>query len=158
MTAILLAFVAVLGFGSGAIFARVGMQYASPLPITLVSLVSSFLLSAILAVAFASSDLSEMPPVVLAWCLLLGTLNFLGGRNLNYLAVGRIGAARTSAIVSTSTRPHLLVALGTAVVIGGLITALGRSIFEGNTVGRTALFGFLLASPQPPATEAPTLS
>ncbi len=158
MTAILLAFVAVLGFGSGAILARVGMQYASPLPITLVSLVSSFLLSAILAVVFASSDLSGMPPVVLAWCLLLGALNFLGGRNLNYLAVGRIGAARTSAIVSTSTvfaavlaitltgeRPHLLVALGTAVVIGGLITALGRSIFEGNTVGRTALFGFLLA-------------
>ena len=158
MIPILLAVVAVFGFGSAAIFARLGMQWASPLPITLVSLVFSFLLSAALALGFAFADLKAMPPVVLAWCLVLGALNFLGGRNLNYLAVGRIGAARTSAIVSTSTvfaavlaitltgeRPHALVAAGTVVVIAGLATAMGQSIFEGTTVGRAAIIGYLLA-------------
>ncbi len=158
MIAIGLALVAVFGFGSGAIFARIGMQRAPPLTIIFYSVLFSFLVSVAMAMSFALSDFRALPPVVLAWCLLLGVLNFVGGRNLSYLAISRIGAARASAIVTTSTvfaailaitltgeRPHFIVALGTLVVIVGLVAAMGRSILEGEGAGRVALLGYLLA-------------
>ena len=158
MIAIGLALVAVFGFGSGAIFARIGMQLAPPLTIIFYSVLFSFLVSVAMAMSFALSDFRALPPVVLAWCLLLGVLNFVGGRNLSYLAISRIGAARASAIVTTSTvfaailaitltgeRPHFIVALGTLVVIVGLVAAMGRSILEGGGAGRVALLGYLLA-------------
>ena len=162
MTAILLSFAAIMGFGSATIFARLGMARVGPMPVTLLSLVTSFLASGILAVAFAPRDFITLPLIVLAWCLMLGTFNFLGGRNLSYLAVGRIGAARTGAIVGTSAvfasilaitvtgeRPHWIVLMGTVVVVMGLATALGRNIIEsaGGSSGtsRVALVGYLLA-------------
>ena len=93
---------------------------------------------------------------------MLGAFNFLGGRNLSYLAVGRIGAARAGAIVGTSAvfasilaititgeRPHWVVLFGTVVVVAGLATALGKNIIEtagGQGAGRkAATIGFLLA-------------
>ena len=162
MIAIGLAMIAIVGFGSATIFARQGMARVGPMPVVLLSLCVSFLASGIVSVIFAASDFITLPLIVLAWCLMLGTFNFLGGRNLSYLAVGRIGAARTGAIVGTSAvfsailavgitgeRPHWVVLLGTVVVVAGLATALGKNIIEsaGETgaTRRTAFIGFLLA-------------
>ena len=171
MTAIGLSFLAIMGFGSATIFARMGMQRVGPMPITFISLVFSFVASGILAVAFVFSDFAKLPLIVLAWCLMLGAFNFLGGRNLSYLAVGRIGAARAGAIVGTSAvfasvlaititgeRPHWVVLVGTLVVVAGLATALGKNILESGRrssapgaeaaegrARRVALTGFLLA-------------
>ena len=162
MTAIGLSFLAIMGFGSATIFARLGMGRVGPMPITLLSLFTSLLASGILAVVFAPGDFITLPLIVLAWCLMLGAFNFLGGRNLSYLAVGRIGAARTGAIVGTSAvfasilaitvtgeRPHWVVLAGTVVVVLGLAAALGRNILEtagGNGgTSRFALIGYLLA-------------
>ena len=162
MTAIGLSFLAIMGFGSATIFARLAMARVGPMPVTFYSLCFSFAASGILAVIFASGDFITLPLVVLAWCVMLGTFNFLGGRNLSYLAVGRIGAARAGAIVGTSAvfasilaitltgeRPHWVVLVGTVVVVGGLATALGKNIME--TAGdqsagrRVAFVGYLLA-------------
>ena len=162
MTAIGLSFLAIIGFGSATIFARLGMGRAGPMAIVFISLVTSFAASGILAIIFAFSDFATLPLIVLAWCVMLGAFNFLGGRNLSYLAVGRIGASRAGAIVGTSAvfasilaititgeRPHWVVPIGSVVVVLGLATALGRNIKE--TVGgdgatsRTALVGYLLA-------------
>ena len=162
MTAIGLSFLAIMGFGSATIFARLGMGRVGPMAIVFISLVTSFAASGILAGIFAYSDFATMPLIVLAWCVMLGAFNFLGGRNLSYLAVGRIGASRAGAIVGTSAvfasilaititgeRPHWVVPIGSVVVVLGLATALGRNIKE--TVGgdgatsRTALIGYLLA-------------
>ena len=162
MTAIGLSFLAIMGFGSATIFARLGMARVGPMAITFYSLCFSFAASGILAVIFASRDFITLPLVVLAWCLMLGAFNFLGGRNLSYLAVGRIGAARAGAIVGTSAvfasilaititgeRPHWVVLAGTVVVVAGLATALGRNIMETaglQSAGRKAVFiGSLLA-------------
>ncbi len=171
MTAIGLSFLAIMGFGSATIFARMGMQRVGPMPITFISLIFSFAASGILAAIFVSRDFMTLPLIVLVWCLMLGAFNFLGGRNLSYLAVGRIGAARAGAIVGTSAvfasilaiiftgeRPHWVVLLGTLVVVCGLATALGKNILEsgrrssapgaGPAEGRArrvALTGFLLA-------------
>ena len=162
MTAIGLSFLAIMGFGSATILARLGMGQAGPMAIVFISLVTSFAASGILAGIFAHSDFATMPLIVLAWCVMLGAFNFLGGRNLSYLAVGRIGASRAGAIVGTSAvfasilaititgeRPHWVVPIGSVVVVLGLATALGRNIKD--TVGgsgvtsRAALIGYLLA-------------
>lgn len=162
MTAIGLSFLAIVGFGSATIFARLGMGQAGTMAIVFISLVTSFVASGILAGIFAFSDFATMPLIVLAWCVMLGTFNFLGGRNLSYLAVGRIGASRAGAIVGTSAvfasilaititgeRPHWVVPIGSVVVVLGLATALGRNIMEtvggGGATSRTALVGYLLA-------------
>ena len=162
MTAIGLSLLAIMGFGSATIFARLGMGRVGPMPIVFISLVFSFLASGILAGIFAYSDFVTLPLIVLAWCVMLGAFNFLGGRNLSYLAVGRIGASRAGAIVGTSAvfasilaititgeRPHWVVLIGTVVVVGGLATALGRNILHsaggGGATSRTALAGYLLA-------------
>ena len=160
MTAIGLSFLAIMGFGSATIFARLGMGRVGAMPVVFVSLVFSFLASGILAGIFAYSDFATMPLIVLAWCVMLGAFNFLGGRNLSYLAVGRIGASRAGAIVGTSAvfasilaititgeRPHWVVPIGSVVVVAGLATALGRNIVEtaGGGTSRTALIGYLLA-------------
>lgn len=162
MTAIGLSFLAIMGFGSATIFARLAMARVGPMPVTFYSLCFSFAASAILALIFASGDFVTLPLIVLAWCVMLGTFNFLGGRNLSYLAVGRIGAARAGAIVGTSAvfasilaititgeRPHWVVLVGTVVVVAGLATALGKNIMEsagGQSAGRRVAFiGYLLA-------------
>ena len=171
MTAIGLSFLAIMGFGSATIFARLGMARVGPMPVTFYSLCFSFAASGILAVIFASRDFIVLPLIVLAWCLMLGTFNFLGGRNLSYLAVGRIGAARSGAIVGTSAvfasilaititgeRPHWVVLAGTLVVVAGLATALGKNIMESSSQAsaahpepvegrarRAAFTGYLLA-------------
>lgn len=164
MTAIGLSFLAIMGFGSATIFARLGMARVGPMPVTLLSLITSFLASGILAAAFAYRDFVTLPLIVLAWCLMLGAFNFLGGRNLSYLAVGRIGAARTGAIVGTSAvfasilaitvtgeRPHWVVLLGTVVVVMGLATALGRNIIDSSRRPSSA-------NPSPSAAAQPSPS
>ena len=171
MTAIGLSLIAIMGFGSATIFARLGMPRVGAMPVVFISLFFSFGASGILALIFAFSDFAVLPLIVLAWCVMLGAFNFLGGRNLSFLAVGRIGAARSGAIVGTSAvfasilaivftgeRPHWVVLMGTVVVVAGLATALGRNILggggqsssalpqpEGAGARRSALIGYLMA-------------
>ena len=158
MDAIALSLLSGLGFGSAAIFARIGMQGVSPLASTLISVIVSFVPSLILALVFALSDFRDLPPIALVWFLVLGAVNFLGGRTFSYQAIGRIGASRAGAILGTSAvfatvfaititgeRPHFLVLIGTAVVVAGLLTALGNSIREGMAADRRAALGYLLA-------------
>ena len=148
MPAIGLAILALMGFGSAAIFARVGMQTVGAPTVTIISLCFSFLASGILALIFALGDFGALPLIVLAWCLMLGAFNFLGGRNLSFQAIGRIGAARAGAIVGTSAvfasilaitltgeRPHWIVLAGTVVVVAGLTTALGKNLLESGRGG-----------------------
>ena len=158
MAAIALSLLSGLGFGSAAIFARIGMQGVSPLPSTLISVVVSFVPSVLLALVFALSDFRALPPIAIAWFLVLGAVNFLGGRTMSYQAIGRIGASRAAAILGTSAvfatvfaititgeRPHFLVLMGTAVVVTGLIAAVGNSIREGMATDRRAALGYLMA-------------
>ncbi len=158
MDAIALSLLSGLGFGSAAIFARFGMQGMSPLSSTLVSVVVSFLPTLLLALIFALSDIKALPAVALFWFFLLGVINFLGGRNFSYQAIGRIGATRTAAVLSTSAmfaaifaititgeRPHFVVLVGTVVVVLGLTAALGNSIRDGISDNRGVLIGLGLA-------------
>ena len=158
MDAIALSLLSGLGFGSAAVFARFGMQGMSPLSSTLLSVVVSFFPTLLLALIFALSDIKALPAVALFWFFLLGVINFLGGRNFSYQAIGRIGASRTAAVLSTSAmfaaifaititgeRPHFVVLVGTVVVVLGLTAALGNSIRDGISDNRGVLIGLGLA-------------
>jgi len=158
MDAIALSLLSGFGFGSAAIFARIGMQGMSPLSSTLLSVIVSFIPTLVLALIFALSDIKDLPAVALFWFFLLGVINFLGGRTSSYQAIGRIGASRTAAVQSTAAvfaaifaititgeRPHFVVLLGTLVVVAGLTTALGNSIRSGVSDNRGLLIGVGLA-------------
>ena len=158
MDAIALSLLSAFGFGSAAIFARVGMQGLSPLSSTLLSVIVSFCPTVFLALIFALSDIKTLPTVALFWFCLLGAINFLGGRTSSYQAIGRIGASRTAALQSTAAvfaaifaititgeRPHFVVLLGTLTVVGGLTAALGNSLRFGVGDNREVLIGCGLA-------------
>lgn len=158
MDAIALSLLSGFGFGSAAIFARVGMQGMSPLSSTLLSLMVSFCPTLVLALIFAFADIKALPPVALLWFFLLGVINYLGGRTCSFQAIGRIGASRTSAVQSTAAvfaaifaititgeRPHFMVLLGTLTVVVGLTATLGNSLRNGDGVNRGALIGLVLA-------------
>ena len=158
MLAIGLALAASLGFGSSAVFARAGMQGIKPLPSTLISLAVSSVPTVILALVFASSDIKSLPPVALLWFVGQGAVQFLGGRTVNFQAIGRIGASRSGAILGTSAvfasifaiaitgeRPSFLIVLGTAGVVVGLVVITGESFRRGWSGDRRSLVGYLQA-------------
>ena len=158
MLAVGLSLLAALGFGGSAIFARVGMQGVRPLSGTLISVAASIVPTVILAAIFARDDIRALPLIAFLWFLCLGAVNFLGGRTMNYQAISRVGAARSSAILGSSAvfaaifamtitgeRPHYLVPLGTAGVVGGLVFTTGASFRQGLSGGRRALLGYAMA-------------
>lgn len=59
-----------MGFGSAAIFARIGMNKFNPLPATFISSVASLVPLMLLALIFAIDDFKALPP--LAYLLFLG--------------------------------------------------------------------------------------
>ncbi|MDA0735255.1 MAG: DMT family transporter [Chloroflexi bacterium] len=157
MIAIVLALLSALGFGSAAVFARVGMLGIRPLPSTLISAIASFIPSSILAVIFAFSDIRALPAIALLFFLGHGALTFLGGRAQNHLSINLIGASRSSpfigsaalfaailAIIFLGESLHPVVALGTVGVVGGLILSSGRDLFgQGWRLDRKSFFGYV---------------
>ena len=122
------------------------------------SLLVSFVITAILAVAFARQDIGNLSATALLWILAVAVAHHFCGRPQNYLAVSIIGASRASLFFSTQA-PFAaffaiaflgesltgVVILGTAGVVAGLIVASGDSLLEGWRTERRYLFGYLAA-------------
>ena len=138
-----LACIAVLGFGSSAVLARLGMSAEGglrPMPGSLISLVSSTLLAGSLALIFEFHAVITLPAIAMVWLLANGILTYLGGRSQQYIAINLVGASRVTPIVGsaalfsalyaiTLTRmgvpgfnEHLnpMLGLGTVIVVVGL--------------------------------------
>ncbi|MFQ6029253.1 MAG: EamA family transporter [Dehalococcoidia bacterium] len=158
MLAIALAISSALGFGSAAIFARLGLQDIRPIPGTLISGVASFLPTLVLALIFALSDLRSLPLIAYVFLLGHGALTYIGGRGQNLLAIDLIGAARSGPFVGSSAlfstlfaatiageRLHPVVALGTVAVVIGLIFSSGDLWHMGWRLDRNSLLGYALA-------------
>lgn len=97
-----LACIAVLGFGSSAVLARMGMQAMRPMPSALVSLVASTLLAGTLALSFEFQAITALPAIAMVWLLGNGILTYMGGRSQQYIAISLIGAARVTPIVGSA--------------------------------------------------------
>jgi drug/metabolite transporter (DMT)-like permease len=158
MLAVALALLASLGFGSSAIFARLGMRDVPPLASTLISAVGSLFLALPLALALARQDIGALPAAAFLGFLALGALNFLGGRGQNYLSIDLVGAARSAPFVGASAlfaaifaigltgeRPHPVVLAGTLGVVAGLAVSTGDSFRSGWSRDLRSLLGYGLA-------------
>ncbi len=160
-----LACIAVLGFGSSAVLARLGMQAMRPMPSALVSMVASTSLASALALIFELDAIIAMPAIAMVWLLGNGMLSYIGGRSQQYIAISLIGAARVTPIVGsaalfsalyaiTLTRmrvtgfdEHLNVLLG----VGTVVVVLGLALTSGNFLRQSwgsdwkSVLGYVLA-------------
>ena len=160
-----LACIAVLGFGSSAVLARLGMQAMRPMPSALVSMVASTLLAGTLALIFELDAIIAMPAIAMVWLLGNGVLSYIGGRSQQYVAISLIGASRVTPIVGsaaifsaiyaiTLTRigvtgfdEHLNVLLG----VGTIVVVIGLALTGGNFLRQSwgsdwhSVLGYVLA-------------
>ena len=173
-----LALISVLGFGSAAIFARLGMQTMRPMPGTLISLIASTLLAGSLAVAFSWNDITLLPAIAIVWLLGNGILTYMGGRTQQYIAINLVGATRVTPIIGSAalfsalfaivfTRigvpgfdEHLtvLIGIGTVVVVSGLALTGGNFLRQSWGSDWKSVIGYGLALASAACYGASTIS
>lgn len=144
-----LACISVLGFGSSAVLARLGMSGPGglrPMPGALISLVASTLLAGMLALAFEARVIIALPAIAMVWLLGNGILTYMGGRSQQYIAISLIGASRVTPIVGaaalfaalyaiTFTRigvPGFDERLTAPIAIGTVVVVVGLALTGGN--------------------------
>lgn len=106
------ALLAALGWGTDSVLARQGLRTMPPALATSISLCASLTIC-LIAIMFVGP--APFPLVGIAWFGMIGLINFLFGRQLNFRATKRLGAARTSALLATSP----LVSITLAVLVAG---------------------------------------
>lgn len=106
------ALLAGLGWGTDSVLARQGLRTIPPAVGTGLSLCASLLIC-LIAIAFVGP--APFPPAGFAWFGMIGLVNFLLGRQFNFRATKRIGAARASSLLATSP----LVSITLAVLFAG---------------------------------------
>ena len=115
MLGILLGLAAAFGFGTAAVFARLGLQYMRPTTGTLVSLVVGTVITMSLAFVLHREAIFALTGVAFLWFLLSGTVNFPIARLLNFTGVRLVGVSRATPIVGSSP----LFATVLAITVGG---------------------------------------
>ena len=115
MLEIALGLSAALGFGSSAVFARVGLQHVRPTSGTLVSLIIGSIIAMTLAFIFHFNEIFALGGFAFVWFLLSGFINFPLGRLLNFTAVDLAGGNRATPIIGASP----LFAMALAITVGG---------------------------------------
>lgn len=134
MSGVFAAALAALGWGTDSVLARQGLRQLPVALGTFLSLCAG--LSGCLVVFFLldPGGLGRYPLSAFAWFGAVGLLNFLVGRQCNYHATQRLGAARSAAIFATSPLVSIVLAVGitgervdplllvgVALIIGGVV-------------------------------------
>lgn len=96
---ILGAFTAALAWGTDAVLARQGLRKVPPALGTFISLCASLIACLI---ALAISGPVRYPLAGFLWFMMIGLCNFLVGRQCNFRATQRLGAARASSLMATA--------------------------------------------------------
>ena len=115
MLGVILGLSAALGFGSAAVFARIGLQHMRWTTGTLISLIVGTVITMVLAFALSSEENFALSAGAFLWFLLAGVAQFPLGRLLNFTSVSLAGVSRSSPIVGSSP----LFATLLAITIGG---------------------------------------
>ena len=139
MIGILFALCAAVGFGATAFFARLSVQHMRPTSGVIVSLVVGVLCTSVFVVVMDGGEALALKWAQLALLFLAGFASFVGGRLLNFVAVSKIGVARSSPVVGASPlfavalailllgeTPNLTVAVGTVSIIIGVVVVLSK--------------------------------
>ncbi len=135
MLGILLALLAALFFGIGSIFARLGLQHIKPMTGTFISMVSSLVLIGLLSLVTNFKATVSPSATVLLWFGMIGVINFVAGRQFNYLSIRKIGVAKASPIFASNPLFAMVLAvtflgetITVPVVIGTLCVVVGLSL------------------------------
>ena len=136
--AIIFALLAAICWGTSAIFVRLGLQNLTATTGTALSLAVGTILIGIVAVTAHGPAAFKLNPNEFAWIVLLGFLNYVLGRYLNFNSVNLAGVSRSAPLLASA--PLVAVAMG--VLFGGetinLYIFLGTlSIFGGVTLVAT---------------------
>ena len=102
ITGILLAICAASGFAGSAVFIKLSLQKIPYSGATIMSLLVSALFSLSVALMMHFDEIITLPPISYLWFAIVGFITFTGGRSLQYLAINRMGAARSSSLVACS--------------------------------------------------------
>jgi uncharacterized membrane protein len=113
--AIIFALLAALGWGTSAIFVRLGLQNLTATTGTAISLAVGTILIGIVAVTAHGPTAFNLNPNEFAWIVLLGVLNYVLGRYLNFNSVNLAGISRSAPLLASA--PLVAVAMG--ILIGG---------------------------------------
>ncbi len=133
--AIIFALLAAVGWGISAIFVRLGLQNLTATTGTALSLAVGTILIGGASVILHGPVAFRLTPHDLTWIVLLGILNYVFGRYLNFNSVNLAGVSRSAPLLASA--PLVAVALG--ILFGGetinVYILLGTlSIFAGVTL------------------------
>lgn len=156
MIAIALSLLSAASLGSGAVAGRAGMSGVHPIAVIGIALVVGFVGVAIVALIMSSPALFEVPQSALPWIVAFGVVQFGIGRSSAYIGLSTIGASRVALFISTQVpfaaffaiaftgeSLGILVAVGTAAVMLGLLLASGDSFTQGWRTDRRYLLGYI---------------
>ena len=173
-----LACISVVGFGSSAVLARMGMEAMRPMPGALISLVASTLLAGSLALIFEFRAIIALPAMAMVWLLGNGILTYMGGRSQQYIAISLVGASRVTPIVGAAALFAALYAilftrfrvpgfdehLNAPIAVGTLVVVAGLALTGGNFLRQSwgrdwrSVLGYALALSAAACYGAATLS
>lgn len=102
MLGILLAIAAAFFWGTSAIFSRLGLQNIKASTGTLISMLSSILVVGLLALTLNFDDVIHISPTALVWFGLIGVVNYVMGRQFNFLSITYIGATRATTLFASA--------------------------------------------------------
>ncbi|MFH1003296.1 MAG: DMT family transporter [Chloroflexota bacterium] len=135
MLGVPLALLAALGWGISSALARVGTQHLKPGTATFISMISSLVLIGTLALAVNFAAFGSLSLKAWLWFGLIGLINFVIGRQCNYLSIRYIGVTRASPIVSLNPLISMILAVfllgetvNVAIVIGTVCVVSGISL------------------------------
>jgi|TARA_B110000263_G_scaffold246231_1_gene256981 drug/metabolite transporter (DMT)-like permease len=99
---IALALCAAMGFAGSAVFAKKGMSRVAPPFATAVLIIPAAMVTLALAFIFHWSIIFGLSGGVFLWFLLIGFINYPGGRLMNNISINAIGPSKSAIIVSSS--------------------------------------------------------
>ena len=129
MLGIVLAITAAFCWGTAAIFSRLGLQNIKASTGTLISMLSSILLVGSLALIMNFDDIVHISPAALLWFSLIGVINFVLGRQFNYLSISYIGVTKATPLFASA--PFFAIILA--------VTLIGESINPTIVIGTCAV-------------------
>ena len=172
LTGALIALIVPLCFGSGMVFARIGLVHLPANTGNFLSLVTGWLVIAGAAVILFPNELLGVSIGTLAWLAMIGLINFPVGRFLNFMSLSNLGVVRANPILSIAPivsafegvvflgeEINPAIGAGTLVAVAGMIVVVwGEAKARGTTPaqpsggggvetvrGRPQLVGYLAA-------------
>ena len=158
--AVVFALLASCGFACGNILVRVGTQRVPAPTAALLTVLSSMVLVAGLALALNLDEFKALSPTALGWIVVLGIMGYPMARLFLITAISMVGAARAVpmqgiqpliafalGVVLLGEQPSLLVSIGTPVIVAGLLLVVmpRPDSSSGGRVQNVRRLGYILA-------------